>query len=496
MTFDEYNTDENFDKKESSLDELVKLGLEEGKSSDEIKSSLSPKWQKSKKIGEFDNYVTKYSKPKEEQKEEVKETVKTTAPETKTNITASDKNFTDSQFGLADYANDKVRQSNAAKSQENWDELAGTMEKQGQAFRRIDDKLVAQLPTFLLKRYANGEFGDVSDDTTPEGKESKKNAQLRLAHFLLNGVGSKLKMASNIAMRTAGKAPMFEDTTSDYEKYQQSNFAKGMENRWRKYEAETNAAIDLATKEGGNEQELRNTAQQITQTNKLNSAFNMLNENQKVYALRVVNKIGNEIGNLSDDQFINMLIGFAVSGDNLTWQEAAEILVGKFGKDALGGKLGGKIGGGKPVVAGVGGSGEDKPIAELEDGTVIDPGNWMSSKEYKELVAAADNLSNQYYNGEIDADKFRSEYAKLEEVMKSHGIANSIHGIKPIDKMIKANNEMKLAEIDEKLTTLNKGVKKMDKEEYLKQFNALRAEAVKYGANDKQLAYIDKKKKR
>ena len=82
MTFDEYNTDENFDRNESSLDELVKLGLEEGKSSDEIKSSLSPKWQKSKKIGEFDNYVTKYSKPKEEPKaEEVKETVtEETAP--------------------------------------------------------------------------------------------------------------------------------------------------------------------------------------------------------------------------------------------------------------------------------------------------------------------------------------------------------------------------------------------------------------------------------
>ena len=40
------------------------------------------------------------------------------------------------------------------------------------------------------------------------------------------------------------------------------------------------------------------------------------------------------------------------------------------------------------------------------------------------------------------------------------------------------------------------GAKKMDKAEYLKQFNALRAEAVKYGADDKQLAYMDKKKKR
>ena len=285
MTFDEYNTDENF-KDKSTADELVKIGYDEGKTREDIENSLSPLWKEDKK-GNVKKALDKYYKvetPKEEQKEEVKETVKTTTPETKANITASDKNFTDSQFGLADYANDKVRNSNAAKSQENWDELAGTMEKQGKAFRNIDDKLVAQIPTFMTKRYVDGEFGD------PKSTDAK----LRLAHFLVNGVGSKLKQASNIAMRTAGKAPMFDDTTSDYEKYQQSNFAKGMENRWRKYEAETNAAIDLATKEGGNEQELRNTAQQITQTNKLNSAFNMLNENQKVYALRVVNKIGNE----------------------------------------------------------------------------------------------------------------------------------------------------------------------------------------------------------
>ena len=115
MTFDEYNTDENFDKKESSLDELVKLGLEEGKSSDEIKSSLSPKWQKSKKIGEFDNYVTKYSKPKEEPKtEEVKENVtEETAPkveplkEATSNLDVGTKDFADKNNAISlDYASD------------------------------------------------------------------------------------------------------------------------------------------------------------------------------------------------------------------------------------------------------------------------------------------------------------------------------------------------------------------------------------------------------
>ena len=56
MTFDEYNTDENFDNDKSSLEELVKKGKEEGKSKDEIRKALSPKWQKSSKINKFDEY--------------------------------------------------------------------------------------------------------------------------------------------------------------------------------------------------------------------------------------------------------------------------------------------------------------------------------------------------------------------------------------------------------------------------------------------------------
>ena len=75
MTFAEYNTDANFDNDKSSLDELVKIGLSEGKTSDEIKSSLSPKWQNSKKIGEFDNYVSKYSTPKVEEQRPTEEKV-------------------------------------------------------------------------------------------------------------------------------------------------------------------------------------------------------------------------------------------------------------------------------------------------------------------------------------------------------------------------------------------------------------------------------------
>jgi hypothetical protein len=41
MTFDEYNTDENFENDASSLEELVKIGKSEGKSKDAIRNSLS-----------------------------------------------------------------------------------------------------------------------------------------------------------------------------------------------------------------------------------------------------------------------------------------------------------------------------------------------------------------------------------------------------------------------------------------------------------------------
>ena len=116
MTFAEYNTDENYDNDKSSLDELVKIGLSEGKSGEDIKNSLSPKWKKSKKIGEFDNYVKQYSTaPKSEEKKTVKETVTQTPTKTKADT------FIEKQNEIADKAEEKELKKQPDNMLKRWD---------------------------------------------------------------------------------------------------------------------------------------------------------------------------------------------------------------------------------------------------------------------------------------------------------------------------------------------------------------------------------------
>ncbi len=449
MTFAEYNTDENFDNDKSSLDELVKIGLSEGKTSDEIKTSLSPKWQNSKKIGEFDSYVSKYSTPKvEEQKpteEKVTEKViETTAPkknETTSTISGKDKDFIEQTSGIADTSEDAENARQKELETQRWNTTMDRMRKSGEAFKNIDDHMVEQLPTFMFKRYANGEFGD------PKSSDAK----LRLAHFMLNGVQTKLRQISNLAMTNAGKSPQFADTTSDWEKYQQTNLAQGMENRWNKYKADTQAAIDLAVKEGADEQELQSSVAKISSTNRLNTAFNMMNENQKVYTLRVLSKIGNEIGNMNNKDFVNTLIGFATSGDNLSWQEAAELLIARFGKDAMGAiKTANEDGATKDAEETTAGFGGTVTKTKLSDGTEITTTGklgGMTDEDYTKLETKATDLIKKYYNGEISKETFEKDYGALYNMMKSHPIYNKKKSIKSVKDVYKENRPYEARQI-------------------------------------------------
>ena len=134
--------------------------------------------------------------------------------------------------------------------------------------------MIDQLPTFIFSRYQNGEFGDISDTSTPEGKQSKKNAQLRLAHFMINGLGTALSNMSH----TIRKDGVQEE--SDYENYQRSNLEQGMQNRWAKYKADTDGAIKAVEKEFGNEQDARLAAEQFTRDKKANLYWNMMDQDQ------------------------------------------------------------------------------------------------------------------------------------------------------------------------------------------------------------------------
>lgn len=507
MTYAEYNTDDNF-KGNSTADELVKIGFNEGKTREDIENSLSPLWKEDKK-GNVKKALDKYyntETPKAEEeketvietpkKEEVAEKVTETAPkkeaekEIKQDSKAANRQNTDS------LTQEQIEYQNQRKNkQQAWDNMLDTADKQREAFSNIDDHMVEQLPTFMLKRYMNREFGD------PKSSDAK----LRLAHFMLNGVQSKLKSASNAAMIAAGRSPMFADTTSDYEKYQQTNFAQGLENRWNKYKQDTQAAIDLAKQRGVADEDLNEAIAKISSNNRLQASFNRMNEEQKVFTLQVMSEIGDEMGNMSDEKFFNTLVGFATSGDSLDYKEAAAMLVYRYIKDpdkqqellnklGFGDMGGGLFGGLGNALTGGGKDKEDNPETTLEDGTNVDAGKVMSNADYEKITKAAEELGNKYYNGEIDEEKFRSEYAKLEAEMKKHGVYNKFKNIMSQDDYIKQIAKNKRIELSGKLDELNNDAKNLSKDDYLKKYEDLKAQAEKWGASAKELKSMENDK--
>ena len=451
-TFDSYNTDEAYKDKGTTAKGLVeayKKDNPEG-TKDDFYAKLNKTWAQDKD-GHVKNAVEeafKVTPKKEEVKEEVKETEKPAepfkeneTPETTSKISQKDETFMEGQNAISETQEDAENNRQKELEHQRWLATNDRMQKSGEAFGKIDDKLVAQLPTFMLKRYADGEFGD------PKSSDAK----LRLAHFMINGIQSKLKTASNLAAINAGRSPVFADTTSDYEKYQQTNLGQGLENRWNKYKQETQTAIDLAKEQGEDEQQLQSSIAKISSNNRLQSAFNMMNENEKVYTLRVLSKIGNEIGSMSNKDFVNTLIGYATSGDNLTWQEAAELLVARFGKDALGAikdaNADGVTEGAQESTAGFGGT---TTKTTLSDGTEITTSGklgGMTDDDYDKLESKATQLIKDYYSGKIDKTTFEKDYGALYNMMQSHKIYNKKKTIKSIKDIYKENKPYEAKEV-------------------------------------------------
>ena len=241
----------------------------------------------------------------------------------KSALDAKTQNFMDKQNAIANTQEDTEYERQKEELFKRWDARNENMDKMKESMKNIDDHYLDQLPTFMFRRYQNGEFGD------PKGKDAK----LRLAYFMLNGLQSKMKQASNLFNNAAGRGAMFDDTTSDYEKLQNSNLQQGLENRWSKYKQETQAAMDLAKQGGMSEEELTDSIAKISSNNRLQSTFNQMNERQKVYALQVLNELGDKLGNMNDEDFANTLMAMSYSGDSLDYKEAAGMLIYRFVKD-------------------------------------------------------------------------------------------------------------------------------------------------------------------
>ena len=498
MTFAEYNTDEYFNNKDSTADGLVKAAYDEGKTREEVEKSLSPLWKEDKKGNvkkALDSYYkteTPKAEPKEEVKEEVKETeTEKTEPDTeiketteipveeKTGIKDSDAKYMTDINAILNEEQKRELAKQAKLSVDNYQRTMENMERSGEAFKNINDRMVEQIPTFATKRFIDGEFGD------PKSTDAK----LRLAHFLVNGVASKLKQASNIAMRTAGKAPMFDDTTSDYEKYQQSNFAKGLENRWKKYEAETDSAIKMVQDRNVSEEDAINIINKISMNNRLQTAFNMADANKKAYMIEVLSKIGDKVTNWNDTKFVNALIGAEMTGEDVG--SAAALIGTRAGAKVLGNlnlidengnidlsalknikdlpgvkdafskaginldevNLDGEDNGNPDSLIDEKKTGDKwkNPTGNLKgykalDGKTYDFNTFEDKAGKQTLIDLINDLSKRFYNGEIDAETFRKHYNILAaEAGKHRGIK-----VENVNDNLKRNVNQKLKDLNTK----------------------------------------------
>ena len=492
-TFDSYNTDEAYKDKGTTAKGLVAAYKKDNPNgnADDFYSKLNATWKEDKN-GYVKNAVDeafKTTAPQTEQKDVIKETKPKVTTED-VNLKRRDKEYLEGTNAKATYQEQKELEKLADNKDADYAQTFDTIKRSGELFRTIDDHMIENLPTFMFKRYANGEFGD------PKSKDAK----LRLTYFMVDGLQNKLKNASNLFMNAAGKGGNFGDTTSAYEKYQATNLEEGMANRWNKYKADTQAAIDLAKNRDMTEEEAYDSVKTISRNQRLQTAFNMMNEDQKLYLMNVTKEIGDKIGSFNNDELIDFLTGAAVSGDQLTWQEAAAIAVAKFGPTALKaardgtGKITGDV-----VTAGIGGSGKTKGgDTILYDGTVIkNVGKLMSDKEFNSVAAAADKLREDYNNGNIDKDTFNTEYAKLEDIMKDHKLYSTFKKtLKSADTSDREVTVDKWNELSSSLEELNANAKNMSKDDYLEQYENLKANAIKWGIGDKELKAMEKDKEK
>lgn len=217
-------------------------------------------------------------------------------------------NYLNKNDKIAETVEEKQLKKLLENSEANWKQMTDTSAKVRNAYNDIDDKYIEQLPTFMFRRYQNGEFGD------PKSGDAK----LRLAHFMINGVGTALANASHIIRKDGVQEQ------SDYEKVQGTNLEQGLANRWKKNTAETEEVIKIANKEADNEQDARIYVEQLTRDNMLKSGWNAMDQNQKLYAINVSREIGKMIGDMNVEELSNFITAQALNG-NLSEQQAVVV---------------------------------------------------------------------------------------------------------------------------------------------------------------------------
>jgi len=310
-------------------------------------------------------------------------------------IDDGDKEYLEKTNAIINEAEKQDAEQQKKLSEDAYNETFNRIMKAGESYKAIDDHMVEQLPTFMFRRFHNNEFGDIS---TPEGK---KEAKLRLAHFMINSLGTALSNMSH-TIKNDG-----QQEESDYEKYQATNLSQGLENRWNKYKAETNNAIELLRNRGLTEEEIDDSRRKIASNQRLQTAFNMASASQKAYMLEVVQKIGDRIGDFSNEQFINYMVGLAASDPNFKAEEAATLAVMKFGKEGVGAVVN------KIASGGVKDGETDTNKASNKDAR-------LSVNFDETFRTSIKELNDKVNNGEISVQAYKDAVAEIKDTYKAN----------------------------------------------------------------------------
>ncbi len=504
-TFDSYNTDEAYKDKGTTAKGLVDAYKKDNPngSADDFYAKLNKTWAQDKD-GHVKNAVNEAFKVKEEVKEEPKaeeapkveemtqttEALKPEEPKKEeksegytspletedTGISKSDETYMNSVNAILNEEQKKELQKLYTTSADAYNRTMENMERSGDAFKKIDDKLIEQLPTFMFKRYQQGDFGD------PKSGDAK----LRLAYFAMNNVVSKLKQFANASAAARGQGTLFQNTESAYDQYQKTNLEQGLQNRWNKYKAETDSAIEMVKNRNMSEEDALNVINKISMNNRLQNAFNMADANKKAYMIEVLSKVGDKVSNWNDQKFINALIGAEATGEDVG---NAAVLIGA--------RAGGKILNNLNLVDENGNldlsalkdainipgfsdkfkaqfgfdpnnlleGGEDNPDSIIDekktkdkwsnptgnlrgykalDGKTYDFNTFESKDGKEKLVSLINDLDYRFRNGEIDAETFRKY---REPLYKEAGKHTGIKGMKT-EEALKWNVKQKLKDLN------------------------------------------------
>ena len=318
---------------------------------------------------------------------------------------------------------------------------------------------------------------------------------------------------------------MFSDTMSDYEKYQQTNLAQGLENRWKKYKAETDSAIKMVQDRNVTEEDALNIINKISMNNRLQNAFNMADANKKAYMIEVLSKVGDKVSNWNDTKFVNALVGAEMTGEDVG--NAAALIGTRAGEKVLDNlnlidengnldlsalknikdlpgvkeafqKYGINLDEVNFETAGIGGAGSDQTNTDapasgvkLSDGTTTDPGTVMSFNDFSEINKKATDLSDRYYRGEITEEQFREDYNKLYNLVKQHNVMNKLTGtLVDTDKRVAQLKKEKVDYWNKQIDDLNNQAKNglIKTSDYSDKFAELEKSLIAAGGDAKKTA--------